>query len=221
MPRLLKETFAIIPRCLVENPKISLKAKGLYAFLYNKPEHWEFTIANMTSELKESKDAISSAIRELVLSGYITKKITRNSQGQWESDYILHNKPVKKPQKAAQQQSHQTSITKQNIIIEYIKQYIPILTNYPGLRQICETIEDKPLEFHKDYILYVAQTKKGEAIFNVKGWTDWYWQDFYAFMNTPKDKRKTVIYTEEELHLLKHLDVNPYGQGKWKEQFYS
>ncbi|MFA6191796.1 MAG: helix-turn-helix domain-containing protein [Sulfurimonas sp.] len=44
---------------------LSLKAKGLYAFMYAKPDNWNFTTRSMASQLKEDAKTIQRILREL------------------------------------------------------------------------------------------------------------------------------------------------------------
>lgn len=53
---------------------LSLKAKGLYAYLFSKPDGWQFHIDVMEKELKESKGQIRTIIKELLDLGYIERK---------------------------------------------------------------------------------------------------------------------------------------------------
>lgn len=53
---------------------LSLKAKGLYAYLFSKPDGWQFHIDVMEKGLKESKGQIRTIIKELLDLGYIERK---------------------------------------------------------------------------------------------------------------------------------------------------
>lgn len=59
---------------------ISLRAKGMYAYLFSKPEGWCFHIDSMCGELKESRGHIYSAIKELIEAGLI-KRYQLNEKG--------------------------------------------------------------------------------------------------------------------------------------------
>lgn len=59
---------------LLYNKDISLIAKGLYAYLFSKPDGWEFHLSSMQKELKESAERIRNAIKELINYGYIIRR---------------------------------------------------------------------------------------------------------------------------------------------------
>lgn len=62
----LSENFTVISNEVLSNPKISLKAKGLYSFLCSKPNNWKFSYLGLSSQLLESEKQLRPLIRELV-----------------------------------------------------------------------------------------------------------------------------------------------------------
>lgn len=66
--------FTQVSNIILTDNEISLKAKGLYAYLFSKPDDWEFHISAMEKELKEKRDAILSTVNELIEHNYITRK---------------------------------------------------------------------------------------------------------------------------------------------------
>lgn len=65
--------FAQVANCVLQDKSISLKAKGLFAYLYSKPNTWDFAIERIVKECKESERAVRSAIWELEEIGYLTR----------------------------------------------------------------------------------------------------------------------------------------------------
>lgn len=59
---------------VLTDKSLSLKAKGLYAYLFSKPDGWEFHLDIMQDELQESKAIIRKAIKELIDAGYILRE---------------------------------------------------------------------------------------------------------------------------------------------------
>lgn len=59
---------------------ISLRAKGIYAYLFSKPDGWQFHMDIMEAELMESKGQMYTAIKELIARGYI-KRTQVNEKG--------------------------------------------------------------------------------------------------------------------------------------------
>lgn len=86
--------FGTTPNSLLNNPLISLKAKGLYAYMDSKPETWDFTIKGIVSQVKESFESVRAAIKELEESRYLSKEQFKNEKGQWDCDYTLYPDPI-------------------------------------------------------------------------------------------------------------------------------
>lgn len=57
---------------------ISLRAKGIYAYLFSKPDDWVFHMSVMENELLESKWKIYAALKELISAGYIKRTQINN-----------------------------------------------------------------------------------------------------------------------------------------------
>ena len=57
--------FTQISNELLNDKTISLKAKGIYCFMFSKPENWNFTIGSMCKQLKEGNDSIANAIKRI------------------------------------------------------------------------------------------------------------------------------------------------------------
>lgn len=93
----LKKSFKIdftqVPNFIINDKKVSLKAKGLYLYMVSKPDNWEFSFNGMQSQLHESVGAISRIIDELSACGYLEKIKTRVNGRQGLNDYILHLEP--------------------------------------------------------------------------------------------------------------------------------
>lgn len=66
--------FTQVPNELLRDPTISLKAKGMYALMYSKPDGWMFYESAIVAESRDGKDAVGSAIDELIAAGWLTRK---------------------------------------------------------------------------------------------------------------------------------------------------
>lgn len=62
----LRENYTQVDNQILNNKDLSLKAKGLYAFLCSKPDDWEFSYNWLTFQLQEGEKALRSAVKELV-----------------------------------------------------------------------------------------------------------------------------------------------------------
>lgn len=90
--------FTQVSNVVLLDAKLSLKAKGLYAYLFSKPDGWEFHIEVMEKELKESRGQLYSIIKELIAAGYIIRQQV-NSNGRFGGivyEFIYPEETVKK-----------------------------------------------------------------------------------------------------------------------------
>ena len=93
---IIKNRYGIIPNELLNNPDISLKAKGLYGYLQSKPDNWKFSANRISYQNKEGIDAIRRTLQELEGSGYLERKLAYDKQKKRISgyDYTLYGKPI-------------------------------------------------------------------------------------------------------------------------------
>lgn len=91
---IIKNRYATIPNDLVNSTEISLKAKGLFAYIQSKPDGWEFSAERIASQLKEGLPTINSALKELESNGYLKRERYQNEYGHWMINYLLCEIPV-------------------------------------------------------------------------------------------------------------------------------
>lgn len=89
----IKDRFATTPNALLYNSNISLRAKGLFAYIQGKPDKWSFSAERIAFENKEGVQSVRSALQELEKFGYLQRLKTKNDKGHWEIDYILYCEP--------------------------------------------------------------------------------------------------------------------------------
>jgi hypothetical protein len=90
-----KNPYGSSPRKLLEDKNISLKAKGIYAFMECKIDGWNFTASSMATQLKESRKTILVAMQELKATGWLTYHKNKDGSGVYEliGNYVISPKP--------------------------------------------------------------------------------------------------------------------------------
>lgn len=73
--------FTTIDTALLENKKLSLKAKGLIAYLLSRPEDWQIHMSQLSTICSDGETSIRSAMDELIETGYIVRTRRRNNDG--------------------------------------------------------------------------------------------------------------------------------------------
>lgn len=77
--------FVMIDRRVIENPKLSWKAKGLLAYLLSRPDNWVVRFADLAKRAPDGAHTIRAAMKELRKAGHV-QVITEREDGrvkQW------------------------------------------------------------------------------------------------------------------------------------------
>jgi hypothetical protein len=75
--------FTQVPNELLQDRRLSMKAKGLYAMMFSKPEGWTFYESALVAESADGKDAVNTALRELIAAGWLTRSGHRAEGGRF------------------------------------------------------------------------------------------------------------------------------------------
>lgn len=87
--------YVMINREFLDDRNLSLKAKGLLTYCMSKPDGWSFHIQQMSTVLKEGRDAIRAAFKELIKYGYCIRQQHRSDKGEFDNiEYILYEVPI-------------------------------------------------------------------------------------------------------------------------------
>lgn len=105
--------YVMVNKAIVNDPRLSLKALGLWIKCMSKPDNWKFHVSALVKELKEGKTAIYSALDELIEAGYCIRGQRRATEdGRFESvEYVMYEFPATEEDK--------------QILEEYFKNSLP------------------------------------------------------------------------------------------------
>ncbi len=81
-----KKNYTIMSNHHLQNKNLSLKAKGLLSYMLSLPDDWDYSLAGLESNLKESKTSLRNTLTELKENGYLI--ITKLYPNQTESKKI-------------------------------------------------------------------------------------------------------------------------------------
>lgn len=86
-----KERFSIVDNKVIEDKRLSFKARGLLIYMLSKPDDWKFYTEELAKRSnKDGISAIKSALNEIESAGYLTRKQEHKKNGQFTSqDWIL------------------------------------------------------------------------------------------------------------------------------------
>lgn len=94
--------YTVMNNTCLQDPNMSMKAKGLYAYLMSLPEDWVLHQTELKRHFKDGRDSIRTAVNELIENGYVTKVDTRNELGQIvDCTYTVYEEPRKSAENPA------------------------------------------------------------------------------------------------------------------------
>lgn len=89
--------YTQISNSIINDRRISFKAKGILIYVLSKPAEWEIRLADLIKQSPNEKEvAVRSGIEELLLTGYAElcndhDKITKRLTGRY---YVFYHKPL-------------------------------------------------------------------------------------------------------------------------------
>jgi DNA-binding MarR family transcriptional regulator len=90
------EHYVKVYHKVLRDKALSLKAKGLHAYMQSMPDRWEFSIRSLSANLREGTKAVQSTLNELIRNGYLERSKCRDEKRQYiYFNYYVY--PVKKP----------------------------------------------------------------------------------------------------------------------------
>jgi len=76
--------FTQVSNELLNDEKLSFKAKGLYAYLFSKPDGWDFEAGRIARQSSDGRRAVLSGLSELENVGYIKRNKLNNGRLEYE-----------------------------------------------------------------------------------------------------------------------------------------
>jgi len=82
----------------IEDPNLSLKAKGLLTYLRTRPPDWEIRHQDLINRCKDGKAAVQTALKELEKAGYLYREQSREQNGRFTRVvYHVYEDPKRNP----------------------------------------------------------------------------------------------------------------------------
>lgn len=88
-----RRQYVQMDRRSVNDPALSFRARGVLAWLLEKPDNWTISAEAIASHGTEGRDAIRSALRELEAGGYLVRRKHRGDDGKWHAEAVLYEHP--------------------------------------------------------------------------------------------------------------------------------
>lgn len=79
--------FTMVANEVLVRPDLSFKAKGLFAYLFSKPEGWDFSAERISQESRESKAAVQNGLIELERAKLLTRHRMQSGRMEYHLSY--------------------------------------------------------------------------------------------------------------------------------------
>jgi hypothetical protein len=100
-----RRRFAVVDRTAINDSRLSFKAKGLLAYLLDKPDDWRIDRDELAKVGPDGITAIRSAISELIRAGYFVSTKHRLPNGQFHTESVLYESPPVAEKPPSEEQS--------------------------------------------------------------------------------------------------------------------
>lgn len=133
------KNFTIMSNHHLQNKNLSLKAKGLLSYMLSLPNDWDYSLAGLVANSKESKTSIRNTLNELKEHHYLS--ITKLYPNQTESKkieyiYNIYEKPHLEPDMQKQDTENQY------LDFQYLENDTQLNTNKQSIKEQTDK-EDK------------------------------------------------------------------------------
>lgn len=93
----------------INDDALSFRARGVLAWLLEKPDDWTVNAEAIAARGTEGRDAIRAALRELEAGGYIERRQFRADNGKWATECTVLEHPDRSGKPAPVNQKRETS----------------------------------------------------------------------------------------------------------------
>ena len=211
--------FTQVKNDVLNDKNLSWKAKGLFAYLFSKPDDWDFSGERICLDSSDGRLSTYSGIKELEQSGYLVRMKTKSGKMvyclYWSKKPIVGFRKVRKPQSA----ETDSISNKDNIQIKNNKNiYIKIKKQtYKSKQKIYAQKALKPKK--------TPRTTKQDETFKALAIIGYYrdranelhGMQFFRVKDENRNKavRKLIIRAGKEVNLKSLIDWWLDGAGEW------
>lgn len=90
--------YTVMSNYHLRDRNLTLKSKGLLSMMLSLRDDWNYTTRGLAAISREGVDAIGTALKELELAGYITRRQLRDANGRIsDTEYTIYERPQDAP----------------------------------------------------------------------------------------------------------------------------
>ena len=106
-----KANYTVINNCVLQDKRLSWKARGLLVYLLSLPDDWRIYVSELANRAPDGEASTRAAFNELVELDYISKVVERDDKARITGiRYTVHEKP-----KAENQDSEKLDVENLNV----------------------------------------------------------------------------------------------------------
>ena len=91
----LADNFTILSNAVLNDDRLSFRARGVLMWLLSKPGDWSVRADAIAAQSpREGREAIRTAMRELVELGYLVREKIQDERGRWYTVQTVYEEPV-------------------------------------------------------------------------------------------------------------------------------
>ncbi len=97
MPKIRKQYekgFTTLDNTPLNDKNLTWKAKGLFAYLWSKPDDWDYRVTEVAKHSKDGVGSTSTGVNELEKAGYLQRKQNNDHGVFGDSVWTLSEKPI-------------------------------------------------------------------------------------------------------------------------------
>lgn len=89
-----RRKWLTVDRRAINDARLSFRARGVLAWLLDKPDDWQWNSDTLAGEGTEGRDAIRKALAELTEFGYLVRARRQTGGGHWVTESIVYEDPA-------------------------------------------------------------------------------------------------------------------------------
>lgn len=87
--------FTTVDNLVLNDTKLSWKAKGLFVYLWSQSDEWDFYESEVVKHSTDKLGSLKSGLKELEHQGYLKRQILRDDKGKFKgNEWVLSDNPM-------------------------------------------------------------------------------------------------------------------------------
>lgn len=89
-----ESNFTVLSNDLIRDDRLSYRARGVLVSILSRPDDWRVSRDALAREGREGRDAVGTAINELIEVGYAVRQKHQGENGKWVTEIVVFDQPA-------------------------------------------------------------------------------------------------------------------------------